>query len=216
MPVDPALLLGFLAMSAVLSLVPGPSVVLATGRAITRGRAQAIRIVVGNVIGGIALLVLVVLGLGAIVVASATLFNAVKMLGACYLLWLGIRTLLSIRHGSAADLDETGRHDEASTRKALREGVLVGVSNPKSVVALVAILPQFVDSSIGAPALQMMLIGLAGAAAQFSIEATWVLAAASLRAWFRRSSRRLDALKAAGGLTMVGLAGKLALQRPAG
>ena len=157
MPVNPALLLGFLAMSAVLSLVPGPSVILATGRAITRGRTQAIRIVVGNVIGGIALLVLVVLGLGAIVVASATLFNAVKILGACYLLWLGIRTLLSIRDGAATDLDDATRPAETSTRRALREGFLVGVSNPKSVVALMAILPQFVDSTLGAPALQMML-----------------------------------------------------------
>ena len=62
----------------------------------------------------------------------------------------------------------------------------------------------------------MMLIGLAGAAAQFSIEMTWVLAAASLRSWFRASARRVNALKAIGGLTMVGLAGKLALQRPTG
>ena len=216
MPVDPALLLGFLTMSAVLSLVPGPSVVLSTGRAITEGRAQAMPIVVGNVMGGIALLVLVVAGLGAVVVASATLFNAVKILGACYLLWLGIRTLLSIRNGSAVDLGEPARHGTTGTRRAVREGFLVGVSNPKSVVALMALLPQFVDSSIGAPTLQMMLIGLAGAAAQFSIETTWVLAAASLRSWFRASAHRVNALKAVGVLTMVGLAGKLALQRPTG
>ena len=215
MPVDPALLLGFLALSMLLSAVPGPSVILATSRAIVRDRGEAMWIVSGNALGGLVLLALVVAGLGAVVVASSALFTVVKILGAIYLFWLGVRALLSAWRDPAPDLgDVSNDADESSRWSLLREGFLVGVSNPKSVASLVAVLPQFVDPGLGAVPLQMLLIGLAGGVAQLVIESTWVLAAGGLRTWFRRRPARIRTMKGAGGVAMIGLAGRLALQRP--
>lgn len=216
MPFDPTLLIGFLGLSALLSAVPGPSVILATGRAITRGRGEASWIVLGNAGGGLVLLALVIAGLGAVVATSATLFTVIKILGAVYLCWLGVQAIRSARRDGGLDLNPADSHDTRATRPhLLREGFLVGVSNPKSIVSLMAVLPQFVDPARGSVALQMVLIGLAGGLAQLGIEMTWVLTAGSLRTWFRRRPSRVRTLKAAGGVAMIGLAGKLALQRPA-
>jgi threonine/homoserine/homoserine lactone efflux protein len=218
MPVDPGLLLGFVTLSAVLSAVPGPSVILATSRAITRGRAAALWIVLGNALGGLWLLVLVVAGLGALVAASATVFLVVKVLGAAYLFWLGLRAIRSARSAAADPLDgdeEAGAETRSRhpRRRALRQGFLVGASNPKSIVSLVAVLPQFVATASSTPvALQMLLIGLGGGVVQVSIETTWVCAAGGLRSWFRRRPRRIRTVKATGGVAMIGLAGKLALE----
>lgn len=96
-----------------------------------------------------------------------------------------------------------------------REGLLIGLSNPKSLVTLTAILPQFVNPELGSTTLQLAVIGIAGAVAQLLIESTWVWGAARLRSWFGAKPRRLAALEAGGGLAMIGLAGRVALQRPA-
>ncbi len=88
MLVNPALVGGFLLLSALLSAIPGPSVLLETSRAITRGRRSAMWIVLGNAFGGLVLLTLVLAGLGAIVATSAKLFLIIKYAGAVYLLWL--------------------------------------------------------------------------------------------------------------------------------
>ncbi|HEY1575183.1 MAG TPA: LysE family translocator [Pseudonocardiaceae bacterium] len=218
MPVNPALLAGFLALSALLSVIPGPSVVLETSRAITAGRSSAMWIVLGNAVGGLVLLGLVLLGLvlaglGAIVAASAQLFLVVKILGALYLLWLGVRSLLAARSGATDEFATVGGSGVASRRQLVRQGFLVGVGNPKSIVSLMAILPQFVDHALGDATLQMLLVGLAGGLVQVVIETVWVHAAAGLRSWFLRRPRRIKAVKAAGGLAMIGLAGKLAFQR---
>jgi threonine/homoserine/homoserine lactone efflux protein len=215
MPIDPALLLGFVVLSATLSAIPGPSVILATSRAITHGRRPALWIVLGNALGGLLLLALVVLGLGALVAASAAVFLVVKVLGAAYLFWLGLRAVLAARTAVVAAL-----HTDADPacglphprRRALRRGFLVGASNPKTIVSLVAVLPQFAAPGSTPVALQMLLIGLAGGVAQIAIETTWVCAASGLRAWFTRRPRRIRMVKATGGVAMIGLAGKLALE----
>ncbi|WP_134123596.1 LysE family translocator [Kribbella kalugense] len=213
MPVSPALLVGFVMLSALLSSIPGPSVVLETGRAITHGRSSALWIVLGNAIGGMMLLGLVLAGLGAVVAASAHLFVIVKILGALYLLWLGVRSLLAARAGSTNEFAAVAEPSATSRRRLVRQGFLVGVANPKSIVSLMAILPQFVDHTRGDATLQMLIIGLAGGVAQVGIETIWVHAAAGMRSWFLRRPRRIKAVKAAGGVAMIGLAGKLAFQR---
>ncbi|MFD4636512.1 LysE family translocator [Lentzea sp. NPDC058436] len=212
MPVNPSLAVGFLLLSALLSAIPGPSVLLETSRAVTRGRRPAMWIVLGNAVGGLALLALVLVGLGAIIAASAKLFLVVKIAGAAYLLWLGVRSLRAARRPEPAQ--ETGPVAASSTGfAAARQGFAVGVANPKSIVSLMAILPQFVDHDLGHPAVQMLIIGVLGAVAQALIETVWVFAAGSLRQWFRRRPRRLQYLKAGGGVAMIGLAGKLAIER---
>lgn len=223
MPVNPSLVVGFLVLSALLSAIPGPSVLLETSRAITRGRRSAMWIMFGNAMGGMVLLALVLAGLGAIVATSAKLFLVVKIAGACYLLFLGVQSLLAARHAEpdhhtepmiGAPATRTAKTRTAKTRTAeIRQGFTVGVANPKSIVSLMAILPQFVDHSLGSPTLQMLIIGITGGVAQVLIETLWICAAGTLRGWFQRRPRRMQRLKAGGGIAMVGLAGKLAVQR---
>ncbi|MGH3353644.1 MAG: LysE family translocator [Nocardioides sp.] len=213
MVVNPGLVVGFLLLSALLSMIPGPSVLLETSRAITQGRRPAMWIVLGNALGGMALLALVLTGLGAIVATSAKLFLAVKIAGACYLLWLGVQSLLSARR-TGPDLEPSPATDSSATGiLAVRQGFAVGVSNPKSIISLMAVLPQFVDHRLADPTLQMLIIGILGGVTQVLIETLWVFAAGALRGWFRHRPRRIRNLKAAGGIAMIGLAGKLAVQR---
>lgn len=212
------LLVGFVTVSALLSAVPGPSILLSTGRAVVHGRRAGMLVVAGNWCGGLLVLAAVVAGLGAVVAASAALFTAVKIAGAVYLLWLGISTIREVLQESrvgAAVVPGTGPAGAPRARDLFRSGVLVGSTNPKSVVALSAFLPQFVDPARGHVALQMIVIGLVGSLAQVVIEAAWVVAAARLRQWFGARPRRLLRLRAAGGVAMIGLAGRLAVERPA-
>ncbi|MFD9701665.1 LysE family translocator [Lentzea sp. NPDC059081] len=213
MPVNPSLAAGFLLLSALLSAIPGPSVLLETSRAVTRGRRPAMWIVLGNAVGGLVLLGLVLVGLGAVIAASAQLFLVVKIAGAAYLLWLGVQSLRGARHAEPEPPAESATGASFTGIAAARQGFAVGVANPKSIVSLMAILPQFVDHDLGHPALQMLVIGVLGAVAQALIETVWVVAAGSLRTWFRRRPRRLQYLKAGGGVAMIGLAGKLAVER---
>lgn len=214
-PVNPSLVVGFLTLSTVLSAIPGPSVLLETSRAITLGRRSAMWIVLGNALGGLVLLALVLAGLGAIVAASAKLFVVVKVVGACYLFWLGVSALRSARSNSvnepSATADVPGR---TSWTRSVRQGFLVGVANPKSIVSLMAVLPQFVDHSRGNPVLQMLVIGLAGGVVQAFIETIWVCAAGSMRTWFLGKTRRIRVLKASGGVAMIAFASRLAIESP--
>ncbi|MFD6823857.1 LysE family translocator [Streptomyces sp. NPDC060085] len=210
-----SLVVGFLTLSAVLSLVPGPSVLLETSCAITVGRRSAMWIVLGNALGGLVLLAFVLTGLGTIVATSARVFVAIKIVGACYLFWLGVGALRSARSGSvnepSAAADVLGRTPWA---RSVRQGFLVGVANPKSIISLVAVLPQFVDHSRGNLVLQMLVLGLAGGVVQVLVETIWVCAAVSMRTWFLGKGRRIRILKAGGGVAMIAFASRLAIEGP--
>ena len=209
--VDPALTVSWLILSATLSAIPGPSVVLATSRAMTSGRPPAMRVVAGNFLGGQVLVLVVVAGLGAVLAASATLFTVVKWAGAAGLVWLGVRAIATALRGGAVEHHEVDGH----AGDDLRAGFITGVSNPKSVVGLGAMLPQFVDPHLGLVALQLLVLGVLGGIAQVVIESAWVLLAARLRPWFLAVPRRLHALHAAGGAMMIAFAVRLGLSRPA-
>jgi threonine/homoserine/homoserine lactone efflux protein len=211
--VDPGLMLAFLAFSAVLSAIPGPSVVFVTSRTVAHGRAAGLWTVLGNTLGGAALVVLVAAGLGAVVAASATLFTIVKVVGATYLLWLGIAALRSRGGEPVATAPGARPGLPGGPARRVREGFVVGISNPKSIVALVAVLPQFVAPDGGPAVVQMLVIGFVGALVQMVTDGTWALAAAGLRDWFTRRPGRVRGLQTAGGLMMIGLAGKVALER---
>jgi threonine/homoserine/homoserine lactone efflux protein len=101
-----------------------------------------------------------------------------------------------------------------SWARSVRQGFLIGAANPKSIVSLMAVLPQFVDHSRGDPVLQMLIIGLAGGVLQALIETTWVCAAGSMRTWFLGRRRRIQVLKASGGVAMIASAGRLAFENP--
>lgn len=190
----------FLVASILFIQVPGPSLLFTIGRALTVGRREALLSVVGNAIGLLAQVSLVAVGLGAVVAASATAYTAIKVIGAGYVIWLGVQ---AIRHRSDARRSMT---DAAPVRRGhpVRIGFTVGATNPKTIVFFVAFLPQFTDPT-GPVALQTMVLGLVFGLLAAVSDSIWALAAGAARTWFASRPTRLDALSATGGTMMIGL-----------
>ncbi|MFF9160835.1 LysE family translocator [Streptomyces longwoodensis] len=195
-------LLAFAAMSFLLIVVPGPSVLFVVGRALAQGRRAALTTVVGNTLGAYVLVVAVALGVGSLVERSVLVFTALKLAGAAYLVYMGVKAWRrrgSLRAAFAAE--EAGR----GRLRTLWEGFAVGVANPKTIVFFAAVLPQFVDREQGHVVAQMLLLGLVFNAIALASDSVWGLTAATARTWFARSPRRLSLVGGAGGLAMIGL-----------
>jgi threonine/homoserine/homoserine lactone efflux protein len=188
--------------------VPGPSLLFTLGRALTVGRRDALLSVVGNALGLTVQVVGVAVGLGALVAASAQAFTALKLAGAAYVVYLGVQ---AIRHRGDARLAlETATEARRTTAwESVRTGLLVGSTNPKTIVFFAAFLPQFVDSHVAA-APQLLMLGVVFGAMACASDSCWALVAAKARDWFARKPRRLDHLGATGGVMMIGLGATLA------
>lgn len=198
--------LAFAAMSVLVIVIPGPSVLFVIGRALAHGRRTAVATALGNVLGSYLLVVAVAVGIGSLVERSATVYLAVKLAGAAYLVFLGVQ---AFRHRKDLKADRiTAASAAGPARGDLRtvlDGVLVGVTNPKGVVFFAAVLPQFVDHSAGGVPLQMLLLGLVPILIGLVTDTLWGLTASAARAWFARSDRRMSLIGGAGGCTMIGL-----------
>jgi threonine/homoserine/homoserine lactone efflux protein len=196
-------LLAWLVTSFVLIVIPGPSVLFTIGRALTVGRAGALRTVLGNGLGSYAQVVAVALGVGAVVQRSSEIFAAVRFVGAAYLVYLGVQAFRHRR--SLTEAIGTGSPALLSRRRQFLDGVLVGVTNPKTIVFFTVVLPQFADRSAGDVPLQLMVLGAMFLGIALVCDSCWALAAGTARAWFARSPRRLSAIGGAGGVAIVGL-----------
>ncbi|GAA2126110.1 MULTISPECIES: LysE family translocator [Arthrobacter] len=200
-------LLAFALAALVLIAVPGPSVLFVIGRTLALGRKGGLLSVAGNAGGELVQIAAVAVGVGVVLAQSLLLFSVVKFAGAAYLVYLGIQ---AIRHrGSGATAADPA--DPSSTARVLREGFIVGATNPKSIVFFVAVLPQFVDYSAGAIPVQLATLGAVFLLIALVSDSTWALAAGTARHWFARSPRRIAALSTTGGVMMIGLGGTLAL-----
>lgn len=197
------------AVAAILFIqLPGPSLLFTIGRALTVGRRAALLSVVGNALGLIGQIIAVALGLGAIVAASAAAYTLLKVIGAGWVVWLGIQ---AIRHRSDARVALTlGERVPERTSAALRTGFVVGATNPKTIVFFVAFLPQFTNAAAGHVGAQVALLGTLFALMAVVSDSVWALAASRARDWFARKPQRLDAMGAAGGVMMIGLGATLA------
>jgi threonine/homoserine/homoserine lactone efflux protein len=194
-------LVAFAITAAVIVVIPGPSVLFVIGRALVLGRAGALLSVVGNAAGFLVIVVAVAAGLGLLIEQSAILFTVIKFAGAGYLIFLGVQAIRHRRTPPATDAT-TAR---ASKRRIFAESFVVGISNPKSIAFLVAVLPQFVDPSAGAVPLQLLELGLVFLVLALILDSCWALAAGAARDWFARSPRRVSVLGATGGVAMIGL-----------
>ncbi|MEU3183619.1 LysE family translocator [Streptomyces sp. NPDC006923] len=197
-------LLAFAAVSLLVIAVPGPSVLFVIGRALAHGRRTALATVVGNVIGSYALVVAVALGVGALVERSVTVFLAVKLAGALYLVFLGVQAFRHRKDMRASDMSAPAGPARGDLR-TVGDGFVVGITNPKGVVFFAAVLPQFVDHSLGRLPAQMLLLGLVPITIGLITDTLWGLGAAAARTWFARSERRLSMVGGAGGFAMIGL-----------
>ena len=202
-------LLGFGIAAFILIAIPGPSVVFTIGRALAYGRAVALATVVGNSLGLLVIVAFVALGLGVVVQESIEVYTVLKLLGAVYLVWLGVQAI-RYRHDFHLDTGpEVG--PRVSFTRAMRQGFVVGVTNPKAFMILGAVLPQFVDRGLGNVQAQMLLLGLLAFTIGLLSDSLWALIASQLRTWFARSRRRGEAVGAAGGVSMIGLGVSLAV-----
>ena len=168
----------------VLIVIPGPSVVFTIGRALTYGRSVALTTVVGNSFGLLAVLILVSLGLGKLVATSDVAFEVVKVGGAVFLVYLGIQAL---RHRHGIEVHEGRQAPAMQGVRALRQGFVVGFTNPKAYVIFAAVLPPFIDRDRGGATLQMLLLGLVAFVLGLCSDSVWALLASQLRRWFNAS-----------------------------
>ncbi|GAA1980570.1 LysE family translocator [Terrabacter lapilli] len=194
----------FLVASILFIQVPGPSLLFTIGRALTVGRREALLSVAGNAIGVTTQALLVAVGLGAVVAASVTAYTVIKLAGAAYVIWLGIQAIRHRREAREA-MAGHGALVTAGRGHALRVGVLVGLTNPKTILFFVAFLPQFVNTGAGHVDAQMAVLGTVFGAMALCSDSVWALLAARAREWFARKPARLDKLGATGGVMMVGL-----------
>jgi threonine/homoserine/homoserine lactone efflux protein len=202
-------LLAFLLTVYVLILIPGPSVLFVVSRGVALGRRAALATVVGNASGFALQLVLVALGVGAIVARSEAVFTTLKLCGAVYLVLLGVRNIRDRK--ALAALLGPAEQAQKGTGRIVREGFVVGATNPKGVLIFTAVLPQFIDRSRGAVTVQLLLLGLICIVIALFSDGAWALASGTAREWLGSSRRRLEALSGIGGAMLIGLGVLLAL-----
>jgi threonine/homoserine/homoserine lactone efflux protein len=192
--------LAFALTAFVVIVIPGPSVLFVVGRALASGRREAVRSVVGNALGEYIQVIAVALGIGELAERSVAAFTVLKILGGVYLLLLGLRTFR--RRGELRAALAAGRAAPEQGR-AFAQGFVVGVTNPKTVVFLSAILPQFVSTAAGAVPGQILVLGALFAAIAVISDTVWALLAGGLRDWLGRSPRRLEAIGGFGGFAIA-------------
>ncbi|WP_319411152.1 LysE family translocator [uncultured Cohaesibacter sp.] len=202
----------FLVACLMLNIAPGPDLIFILSRTIAQGRKFGFAASLGVCSGAMVHVMAAALGVSAILATSATAFMLVKYIGAVYLIWLGIKGLIS----RDSLLPIKGRKRPGSTLWAVyRQGVLVDVLNPKAALFFMAFLPQFIphDGSLSAHQIlfDTILLGLIVIAVGLAVEAIYILLAAPLGAYLRSNravSRWID--RTVGGL-LIGLGAKIAL-----
>jgi threonine/homoserine/homoserine lactone efflux protein len=200
--------LAFVAASAVLLVIPGPTILLVLSYAMGRGWRVAAPMAAGVALGDLTAMTLSMLGVGAVLAASAGLFTALKLAGAAYLVWLGVKLW---RAGGAAEA--RARTDAASPRRMFAHAWLVTTLNPKSIVFFVAFLPQFID-----PArdfwTQMLLFEATFVALAFANAFGFAVLGARARG-FARNERAMGVLHRAGGVALIAAGAAAAFTRRA-
>jgi threonine/homoserine/homoserine lactone efflux protein len=202
--------LAFTAASFLLIAIPGPNVVFTIGRALAVGRRDALLTVVGGAAGAYLQAVAVAFGVSTLAEDSIVAFNVVKFAGAAYLVYLGFQ---AIRHRRSLAESLSRQAAPTRARRAMLDGFIVGAANPKSIVFLAALLPEFTDPAAGGLQLQLLVLGAVFSLVALAGTSAWALAAGTARAWLARSPRRLATIGGAGGLVMIGLGVSVAATR---
>lgn len=178
-------LAAFTVASLVLALTPGPDMTLFIGQTLTAGRARGLAAMLGACTGLLVHSMLVAFGLSALLVASATAFTAIKVIGAVYLVWLGIQ---AVRHGSALTVKHGGAKEQSLTKVYLM-GLGVNLLNPKIVMFFLTFLPQFVSAQDPHAAGKLLFLGLYFTALGIPTCAILIFMAEKFTAALRKSPR---------------------------
>ncbi|MCC6616532.1 MAG: LysE family translocator [Anaerolineae bacterium] len=170
----------FLAASFILLITPGPNVMYVITRSIDQGRSAGLTSVLGVEVGDAVHVMGAILGVSTILLASALAFDIVKYLGAAYLIFIGLRTLLS-----RPNEDMSGAVSQASTRHIFTNAVVVAIFNPKTALFFIAFLPQFVEPMRGNVPLQMLVLGVIFLLMATTTNSLYALAAGAAGRWLR-------------------------------
>ncbi|WP_370230427.1 LysE family translocator [Cognatishimia sp.] len=194
--------LAFTAASLALLMIPGPTVLLVLSYALSQGRSVALATAAGVALGDFIAMTASLLGLGALVMTSATAFMVLKWAGAAYLLYLGAKLFLSAKDATASELIRT---DSQSAKTIFWHATTVTALNPKSIGFFIAFVPQFVSPTLPiAPQFGIMIATFVGFATLNAL--VFALAADKLRSLISRPSV-IAWLTRAGGLTLIAMAG---------
>ena len=198
----------FIVASLALIALPGQDMILVMSRSIAQGAKAGVVTAAGVSVGLVGHTVLATLGLGVILRTSEWLFLALKLVGAAYLLYLGVG-LLRTRRGGLAITAEASR----PLRKLFVDGAFSNLANPKIAVFYFAFLPQFVSPAAQQPTLTVFVLGLAFAGLTFLVKAPVAVFSGALSAWLRSRPSVLIWVYRSSGAMLVGLGVRLALER---
>lgn len=193
----------FLVASMLIIIVPGPSVLFTLARGVAWGRAVAVLTTLGNSLGTLLLSFVIAIGLGPLLAHSKSLSIVLELAGGLYLVYLGVEALRH-RHAHAASMTEREASRPAATT-VVRQGFVVGVLNPKSLVFFAAVFPHFVNRHGGAVTVQLVILGGIFSVLAFCSDATWGIIAGTARVWLAGEPRRLVVLRCIGGVVMCTL-----------
>ena len=195
---DPGTLAVFGVAALALAVVPGPAVLYIVAQSVHGGRRAGVVSSLGISTGGLFHVLAAVVGLSAVLAASAEAFTVVKLVGAAYLVWLGIRAILS------RDDRIGGRGAEPTLSSTYRRGVVVNILNPKTALFFLAFLPQFVDPD-GSTRGQLAVLGLMFVVIALATDLAWALVAGTAGAVLRRSRTFLRVQRYVSGTIFIGL-----------
>jgi threonine/homoserine/homoserine lactone efflux protein len=191
-------IIGFLLLSMVIILVPGPSVLFAIGRALVLGTKAALISVFGNALGVGLQILIVALGLGVLIQQSPDLFFVIKVVGALMIGYLGLKAIWQRKKADAGNASVS-----PSGKKVLGESIVVGITNAKTLVFFIAALPSFVDPSGGNPSAQMLILGVLFLTIGVTSDSVYAIAAGKARNWLGGSEKRLANFRGLGGLALM-------------
>lgn len=197
-------LIAFVGVAIVISITPGPDMALVMRNCITGGRSAGYRTIAGIGVGLVGWGTAAAAGVAAVLAASATVFTALKLVGAVYLAYLGLKTLLALRRGEDTSEDAPKR----VAGSPFRQGLITNLFNPKLAVLFTTLLPQFVnedDSGLGRTLVMVVLF--------VSIGLTWLTVYMRAVDVFARNRRVRRAMQALTGVVMLALGGRLAITR---
>lgn len=195
-------LLGFSTAALVLLVLPGPAVMYIVTRSASQGRRAGLVSVAGIHAGTVVHIVAAMVGLSAILAASATAFTFVKLAGAAYLVWLGIQSLRAYRRGTAQPVIAV---EHRQLRRVFLDGMVLNILNPKTAIFFLSFVPQFVDPNAANAATQLAVLGALFIAIGLVTDGAYALAGGWLGARLTGASaigRRKDLIA---GTTYLGL-----------
>lgn len=170
--------------SLALAVVPGPAVTYIVAQSIDKGRKAGLVSVLGVVSGGLVHVTAATVGLSALVASSATAFTTIKLVGAFYLVAIGVRRILSNDEDGGDVQPSPSRH-----RRLYAQGVVVNVLNPKTALFFLAFLPQFVNTHRGSVPMQVAVLGLLFIAITSVSDSTYAVLADLLGGKLRRTGK---------------------------